>query len=136
MFCVFVASSAYAGQAGGNSKEMPTKDNSGQSSAGDKELEGKLRQIWADMGAKLSSGDMEGALGFIVESNREKYRKTFTEMGSEALASFFSKSDIAFAELREGMAECFASGSTEGMKFSYPVSFTKTAGGEWKINDF
>jgi hypothetical protein len=101
-----------------------------------KEIEGQLKRIWGEMNAKLTAGDIEGALAFFVEANRDKYRKTFAGMEKDALVSFFSKSEITVNDLRDDMAECLVVPGGDGVQFSYPVSFRRTANNEWKIYDF
>lgn len=133
---VLLASTVFAGQDCEKHNDMNEKCANHPCDAEKNEIEGQLKLIWGEMSSKLISGDIEGTLAFFVAPKREKYRKTFTEMNKDSLTSMFSKSEISLNELRDGMAECFASGTLEGMHYSYPVSFMKDADGKWKINDF
>lgn len=102
-----------------------------------KEIESQLRQIWTAMSAKLVSGDIEGALDYFVDGVKDRYRKTFKEMGKNKLNAIFSNiSDFHLGVLYDRKAECGAIRIEGGKRYSYPVSFVRQDNGRWKIYGF
>jgi hypothetical protein len=98
------------------------------------EVEPLLRSKWEGMKTALVNGDFEGALQYFVAASRDRYRTTFTELGSERINFLFSSViEFKIFTLYGKVAGCGAVRIEGGRRYAYPVNFVQDENGMWKI---
>jgi hypothetical protein len=101
------------------------------------EVEPLLRSKWEGMKTALVNGDIEGALQYFVAASRDRYRQTFTELGSERINFLFSSIiEFKIFTLYGKVAGCGAVRIEGGRRYAYPVNFVQDENGMWKIMGF
>jgi len=98
------------------------------------EVEPIFRSKWEAMKSALINGDIEEALQYFVAANRDRYRQTFTELGSERINFLFSSIvEFKLFTLYGRAAGCGAVRIEGGKRYAYPVNFVQDENGIWKI---
>jgi len=99
-------------------------------------LDGLLRGKWEAMGAKLASGDIEGALASFDESTKQDYRDLFNVLSTMLPTIAQEMSDIELVEYVGDAAIYDIRTTREGIEYSFQLLFGKDLCGIWRITSF
>jgi hypothetical protein len=98
------------------------------------EVEPILSSKWEGMKTALVNGDIEGALQYFVAASRDRYRQTFTALGSERISYLFASIiEFKIFTLYGRVAGCGAVRIEGGRRYAYPVNFVQDENGIWEI---
>ena len=98
------------------------------------EVEPILSSKWEGVKTALVNGDIEGALQYFVAASRDRYRQTFTALGSERINYLFASIiEFKIFTLYGRVAGCGAVRIEGGRRYAYPVNFVQDENGIWKI---
>ncbi|MFQ5852442.1 MAG: hypothetical protein ACE5JU_17905 [Candidatus Binatia bacterium] len=92
---------------------------------------------WNDMKDALRIGDIDGALSFIAEESRERYRGIFTTLGTELSRIDSILTDIQLIAVRRDEAEfAMLRISADGVERSFYILFVRDNDGIWRLRTF
>lgn len=100
------------------------------------EVESLLKTKWDGTKTLLKNGDIEGALGFFIESSKERYKGVFVALKDkmpDILATFI---EFNIVDVYENIAEYEMVTNENGTLYSYPGVCVKDRSGIWKFKDF
>jgi hypothetical protein len=95
----------------------------------------KIKKVWISFVKKLSAKDIEGALEYVVEERKERFREAFNAIKDRLPKEFLKKEEIQINEINGNMATGENIVRENGGVYSYPVIFIKERG-QWKIQSF
>ena len=105
-------------------------------SASSKDTEAdKIKKVWTSFVKKLSARDIEGALEYVVEERKERYREAFSAIKDRLPKEFLKKEETQINEIDGNMATGENIVRENGGVYSYPIIFIKERG-QWKIQSF
>lgn len=103
-------------------------------------LDGLLRAKWTGMKEQLESGAVEEALGFFLESSRDRYRRIFNELGGALPGIVAGMQDIEMIKCRNHAAEYRINRehwvNGHPVTITYSIYFEVDENGFWKIDRF
>ena len=99
-------------------------------------LDGLLRGKWEAMRAKLTGGDIEGALVSFDESKKQDYRGLFNVLSTMLPTVVQEMSDIELIEYVGNAAIYDIQTTRNGITYSFQLLFTKDSNGIWRISSF
>ena len=101
------------------------------------EMDNMFKAKWNIMKTKLLVGNIEGALEYIADSSKDRYRSIFTQFGGEKINRIFSNiSEIQLYEVYGQIAESGITRNETTGTFSYPVRFIQNDDGVWRVWGF
>ena len=80
--------------------------------------------------------DIEGALEFIVEQKRNKYKEAFNLLKDKLPDIFSKEEEFVIKNIDGSIALAEHTAKEKGKKYSYEVQFIKDKNGKWKIVRF
>jgi len=96
-------------------------------------LDISLRAKWADFRAALTRSDIEGALIYIANGAKEKYRRVFQDLLPDLPAIAADLRDLTPTLFQHGIMEYGTTRNVGGETFVYLVYFMVDGDGVWKI---
>jgi hypothetical protein len=97
-------------------------------------VEKELQKIWRGVNTAAQNGDIDTLISYFALQSQERYRSTFTQIGTTALPKIFSSIElIHLLNVRDHYAEAEAIRTENGEKFSYPIYFIEEQDGIWKV---
>jgi YVTN family beta-propeller protein len=100
------------------------------------EIDALLKSKWEGMKAAIENKDIEGAVGFFVESSREMYRYNFNLMSSILPIITKDFGNVRLIKIYDDVAECEMLAIQDGVEYSFYVEFVKDSNGIWKLRFF
>lgn len=100
------------------------------------QLDPMLQKKWTGMQTALARQDVEGALRFIAQRAKERYRSNFMRLKEQLPQMAVQLPEIQFVEINQGMAIYEITALHEGQETKFPVQFIIDADGLWKIRFF
>ena len=104
------------------------------------QLNGLLQTKWAAMREQLQRGEVEEALGYFVDSSKERYRVIFGSLGSKVASIVAGMQDIEMINCRDKSAEYRINRQHwidgQPVTITYSVYFRVDRDGFWKIDRF
>lgn len=103
-------------------------------------LDGLLRAKWTGMKEQLQRGAVEEALGFFLESSRDRYRRIFNDLGGAVPGIVAGMQDIEMIKCRNHSAEYRINRehwvNGRPVTITYSIYFEVDENGFWKIDRF
>ncbi len=96
----------------------------------------EIRKVWTSFVNKLSNKDIDAAIEYVTEEQREDLREAFNFMIDKLLEAFSKREAIKINEIDEYVAKGENVVYEEGGVYSYQIIFIKDDKGEWKIRSF
>jgi hypothetical protein len=89
--------------------------------------------IWDSFRAALGRGDIDGALRFVADGARERYRRALLDLGPDlpAVAATFQDVTVQVVEPKYAMASTLR--TLDGITEGFLVSFVRDLDGVWRI---
>jgi hypothetical protein len=100
------------------------------------QLDNLLRAKWEGMRAKLSGGDIEGALVFLDDSVKQAYRDLLNILSAVLPTIAEQISNIQFIEYMGEATIYDIRTNQDGIEYSFQLLFMKDMNGFWWINSF
>ena len=102
----------------------------------DANIDKGLKVIWTSMLARLSAGDIEGAVGYFTYSSRWKYKEEFT-LAKDKLPEIYAKmGNIEPVYIKDDDAKYRVRIRDEDNEYTHYIWFRKDIFGRWKIDKF
>ena len=89
---------------------------------------------WNGMKAALAKGDIEGALLYISDGAKEKYRRVFNDLIPDLAAISSQLKEVVLVSLDGDLAECATNRFQGGKDYLYLIYFIRDNDGLWKID--
>lgn len=99
-------------------------------------IDSSLRTIWNEMVARLSVGDIEGALEYFTYASRGRYREQFTSIRERLPALSSGMRDIEMVFIKGDEAKYRIKLKDRGGERTGYIWFRKDIFGRWKIEKF
>jgi len=89
--------------------------------------------VWDSFRAALGRGDIDGALRFVADGARERYRRVLLDLGPDlpAVAATFRDVTVQVVEAEYAMASTLR--TLDGIPEGFIVSFLRDRDGVWRI---
>lgn len=100
------------------------------------ELDTLLKGKWEAMKSALNNKDTEGALGYFVDSSKERYRSIFEALKDQLPAILDTFVEFNITDVYENLAEYEIVANENGVLYSYPGLLVRDRNGIWKFRDF
>lgn len=92
-----------------------------------------LPALWTDFRAALARGDLDGALWFVADEARDRYRRVFEDLRADLPAVAASLQDLGTPVLRSGYASAGVTRIRDGQTEAFVVAFVRDTDGVWRI---
>ena len=103
-------------------------------------LDALLKTKWDRMKEALSAGDVEGSLGYFLETSKNKYRDAFNAKISDLPQVFTNMQNIEMIYIRDGIAKYRVNREHQidgqSVTITYYIYFMTDGRGLWKIDQF
>jgi len=101
------------------------------------ELVALLQTKWGSIKDALRQGNVEGALNFVAEESRDRYRGIFNTLNSSLPQVDSILTNIQFGAVRENEVEfAMLRVSTDGVERSFYILFVRDNDGIWRLRTF
>ncbi|MDA8238771.1 MAG: hypothetical protein M0Z67_00190 [Nitrospiraceae bacterium] len=100
------------------------------------ELGALLKGKWEAMKSALNAKETEKALGYFVDSSKERYRSIFEALKDRLPAIMATFVEFNIIEVYENLAEYEVVANENSVLYSYPGLLVRDRNGIWKFRDF
>jgi hypothetical protein len=100
------------------------------------ELDKLLKAKWEGMKAMLIASDAQGAAGYFISKNRDRYASVFSILQNSLPSIANDMQPIENIYIEEGVAQYRIKRIEDVTEFSYYIYFVRDADGIWRIRQF
>lgn len=104
--------------------------------ASQEEEAAEIRRVWTSFVSNLSNQDIDAAIEYVTEEQKEGLREAFYFIIDKLPEAFAKREEFKIKEIDENVAQGENIAYEKGGIYSYPVTFIKNDKGEWKIRSF
>lgn len=100
------------------------------------QMDNMFKSKWDGMKAKLVTNDIDTAMSYFGDFSKDKYRRIFSDLGSDLPSIINSLPDIVFVSFYVNVAEYAINRFEDGVNRLYFIYFIRDENGLWKIDSF